>query len=426
MLRWLTQQSASAQLYAYSRTYAYSKIYAAAGAGGAVAPAQGMVPTSPARRRKGHRIPRASQQRDAKAASLPEALVVGVSKTSHEVTKLVRELQISAAHVHSPHDAATFLNGQIEAVVVVPPFADHSVVDFSRKLCAVSGSPSVFIVSQGSIQHEDAERLYDSGVNAVFEWPLDRQALKRTLYRALSPRWNGDRRGRVRDAALEELVREHLKVDPTSFGDRLHFRVQGRFICFEGEVDALWKLHVAEQIAQHVAGVEDVFTDEVRVRPSGADDDAVRQAVQHILHYAMGVDEEALTISIHNGHVTLSGTISDRHELARALAIIRHVRGVTGITSRVTASCAEKVRDHELASRLKVSIATHYPDLRMRLAVYGGVVVLQGDVPDGRTRKVLEHWLRNNLGWSEWSTRSAWSTTSSRLDGSAETGALQI
>ncbi len=275
--------------------------------------------------------------------------------------------------VRSPN--ARFLTSKVtnetRAIVILAPL-EKPVVDVAEQLNEFDRELPVFVVVRALLKRADVRRLYERGVHGVFSWPAEREPFMRTVFRIA-----GDARKLARAVALEELVRERLATAPID-APRIRAKVYRRFVLFEGVVDSLWKLHALAAIAKRVPGVDEVVLSSARVSEQ-LDDTAIHSAVDAVLDHA-GVDRAGLATSVQDGRVVLAGTVVSRHQLSRAIGLIEHIRGVTGIDCFAAVSPKRNVRASRLASKIDTSIRAHHPKSRVEVSVFGTVVVLNGKV----------------------------------------------
>jgi hypothetical protein len=112
--------------------------------------------------------------------------------------------------VGTPDEASAAANELTQALLIVPPIPSVSVLAFAQRNDAEDPRVPIFVVMEGPLPTPTVGKLYERGVEAVFEWPVDGQALKRTVFRLSSPelgRWG--RRKSPAEVALEETARAH-------------------------------------------------------------------------------------------------------------------------------------------------------------------------------------------------------------------------
>ncbi len=327
-----------------------------------------------------------------KLAGRRNILVLGKSGLAERVTRTIRRLGVQCRRVDTPSAAAGAIDEMTKGLVVVPPIPNLSVSMFARSLAAEPSGVPIFVVMEGPLPTRTVRRLYGDGVEAVFEWPADRQAFKRTLFRVSVPSLGSWGRPKsAGEVALEETARAHLDSDAVPFGADLGVVACGRFVVLKGSLDALWKLELARQILSDIPGVEDVVADGVEVTGQARGDRETAKAIREVLRHAATVEGSTLAISVRSGEVTLTGSARDKHEASRALELIRQVRGVRRVHDYLVVSARGKKADKVLAQRVREALRTRYPSLPIDLAVFGNVAVLSGRVPRAAVRdKVKE------------------------------------
>ena len=223
-----------------------------------------------------------------------------------------------------------------------------------------------------------------------FFWPADREPLIRTIFRISGKRKTRGRKQEPHEVALEELVTSHLRADSTPFGSNLRAKAVKRYVTLFGRVDALWKVHVAEQVASEVPGVKEVYADGICVSgSSGLSDREIAIAARQVLKHTAGVDESTLVVSVKDGTAALSGTASSRSELARSKDLIAHVRGVEEVQNWAVVSERGKRNDRQVAQTVRDAVYLRFPKSKVDVAVFDGVAVLSGAAKtSGDRRKV--------------------------------------
>ncbi len=326
-------------------------------------------------------------------------LVLGQSELSKRITRSIRELGVLCRRVDTPEAAHGAIDEVTKALVVVPPIPNLSVSGFARRFGSEGAQVPIFVVMEGPLPTRTVRKLYGDGVEAVFEWPADRQPLKRTLFRVSAPTvasW-----GRAKspaEIALEETARAHLNSEAVPFGARLGVEACRRFMVLKGSLDALWKLELARQIVADIPGVEDVLADGVEITGQARGDRATAKAVREVIRHAVMVEGTTLAISVRSGEVTVTGSVRDKQEASRALDLIKQVRGVRRVRDYLVVSARGKKQDKALARRVRDVLHTRYPNLSLDLAVFGNVAVVSGRVPRAGDRDKIRQLVHGQDG----------------------------
>lgn len=329
----------------------------------------------------------------------PHVIVLGTNRASGSIHAELERNGVPARRLSAPKEALCAIDATTRAVIVVPPIADASVAHYCRRLRNDSHTLPVFVAFQGDIPSRGVKTLYDCGVEAVFQWPTDKDPLVRTAFRlAGAPPLDKETKSAGSDIALQELIHAHLRTAPTAFGRHLVARVRRRLAFLDGTVDALWKVHLAEQVASQVPGVDEVVSTAVSVTGPVHTDRAITNAIRQVLKHATEVDFSTLAIRVDDGRVILTGTALDRQELQRATDLIQHVRGVREIENLTTVSAGAKKLDRKLVAQLRQALTTHHPTMKVDVTVFGGIAVLTGKVARAATRRELVRFIAGQDG----------------------------
>lgn len=318
------------------------------------------------RKARPRRRPRASSQSTRrkppapKLSGRPHVLVLGQNDLSARIVRSVRSLGVQCRRVGTPEDASAAVNELTKALLIVPPIPSVSVLTFAQRNKTNDRGVPVFVVMEGPLPTRTVGSLYQNGVEAVFEWPVDAQALKRTVFRLSAPELGGWGRSKSpAEIALEETARAHLNADAVPFGADFGVEASHRFVILKGSLDALWQLELARQIIAEIPGVDDVIAEGVEITGQAQEDRATAKAIREVL---------------------------------------RQVRGVRRVHDYLVVSEKGKKQDKILARRVRASLRTRYPDIPIHLAVFGNVAVLSGRVPRAAIREQIKQLVSNQDG----------------------------
>jgi osmotically-inducible protein OsmY len=139
------------------------------------------------------------------------------------------------------------------------------------------------------------------------------------------------------DSEIREDVLRELQWDPqVSDPDEIGVAVKDGAVTLTGRVPTYGEKLAAARAASRVYGVKAV-ADELQVRLAGEprDDSDVARAIAHVLEWNTNIPEGQVQARVQAGWVTLDGEVDwdyQRHEVER---MVRHVRGVVGITNNI-------------------------------------------------------------------------------------------
>jgi osmotically-inducible protein OsmY len=139
------------------------------------------------------------------------------------------------------------------------------------------------------------------------------------------------------DSEIREDVERELRWDPqVSDPDAIGVAVKDGAVTLTGRVPTYGEKLAAARAASRVYGVKAV-ADELQIKLFGEprDDSDVARAIAHVLQWNTNIPEGKVHARVQAGWVTLDGQVDwdyQRHEVER---MVRHVRGVTGITNNI-------------------------------------------------------------------------------------------
>lgn len=183
------------------------------------------------------------------------------------------------------------------------------------------------------------------------------------------------------DAQLKSDVSAELAWDPAVNATAVGVQVADGIVTLTGHLDSYAEQHALERAVRRVAGVRGL-TVELDVMPAGRapGDSDIAKAALHALRWHSWVPYERIQLEVEDGWVTLSGEVDWHYQLTSAEHCIRPLRGVRGLTNRITVKA--RVSDQHVSREIVSALTRHAQREARRIAVEveDGVVTLRGDV----------------------------------------------
>ena len=195
------------------------------------------------------------------------------------------------------------------------------------------------------------------------------------------------------DGELKSAVIDELGWTPSVNSTHIGVAVNDGAVTLCGEASSYPEKYLATKAALRVRGVIAV-ADEITVRSSytaGNDTDIAREAGEAI-ERAVDLPVAAVTATVHQGTVTLSGEVAWQYQREAASRAVRYLRGVTNVlnvvTIRPTASPANIDTSITAALVRGAQLAGRYTDVT---SDGDGVVTLEGTVRSFSERQAAAH-----------------------------------
>lgn len=195
------------------------------------------------------------------------------------------------------------------------------------------------------------------------------------------------------DIHLQQDVLAELDWDPAINAAGIGVEVKDGIVTLSGHVSSFAEKWEAERAARQVGGVQalTVALDVDLPGTSRRDDVDIARTVQNALLWTITVPDKDLQVTVEAGHVTLSGEVSWVFQRDAALQCVRHLMGVTGVTSQIG------IKPHVSSGAIKDQIdaslkrRAHDEATHINVAVYGSEVTLSGVVPNWTDRNLACH-----------------------------------
>ena len=194
------------------------------------------------------------------------------------------------------------------------------------------------------------------------------------------------------DSDIKHDVESELKWDPDIDASDIGVAVKNGVVTLSGFVRSYSQKYQAEKATKRVKGVLGVANDiEVRL-PSGnerTDPEIARAAVEAIKD-ELPYSHENIKVVVKNGWVTLEGNAEWEYQRSRAEAVVRKVKGVTGISNLVVLK--PRVAPSEVKAKIEDALKrmAEVDADRVTVSASGSEVVLTGSVRSWAERQEAE------------------------------------
>jgi osmotically-inducible protein OsmY len=191
----------------------------------------------------------------------------------------------------------------------------------------------------------------------------------------------GDLKSRV-EAALNPYSMHKLYVSVDEKGK----------VSISGEVDALYDRLDIYEIVSKIPGITEIKDLVVVNTPTLPDDIVNANIVRAIRDNSIIMEPDKITVTVSNGLVLLSGTVSYFKEKLMATTVSSSQDGVKGVENEITVMSSRKARsDENIKSILNEIVENQFPLINgtVKISVKNGDVVLDGEVKN--------IWEKNNL-----------------------------
>lgn len=181
------------------------------------------------------------------------------------------------------------------------------------------------------------------------------------------------------DVRVRNAVVQQLDWDPEVDASGVGVAAKDGVVTLTGTVPTYFDKLAAERVANGVRGVRGVANDlEVRLRLATTDAEIAAEAVR-ALRLRHNVPPE-VQVAVHDGHVTLTGTVTWLFQRQQAERAVRHVKGVRGVFNHITVRAVSTARDvrHRIVEALhrNADVNARHIDV----TVDGNIATLKGSV----------------------------------------------
>lgn len=194
------------------------------------------------------------------------------------------------------------------------------------------------------------------------------------------------------DLQLQRDVAEELRWDPSINEKEIAIAAKDGVVTLRGTVSSYAEKFAAELAAERVTGVRAV-AEELTVQLPGQhvrDDTDIAHAAVNALNWDVQVPNDAITVTVEQGWVTLRGDVDWQYQKQAAEAAVRHLIGVKGVSDFIRLNPVVSSFDvrNKIESALKRSAEVEAD--RITVETSEGKITLKGNVRSWSERRDAE------------------------------------
>jgi osmotically-inducible protein OsmY len=193
------------------------------------------------------------------------------------------------------------------------------------------------------------------------------------------------------DERLTEDVKRELQWDPMVDAAKIAVTVRAGTVMLSGYAQTYREEWAAARAAERVYGVQCV-ADEIEVRHhgfEGPDDASITEAIQHRFDSSVLIPE-TVKAEVRDGWVTLRGDAGSPYQQREAEAIIRDVKGVTGVTNQIVVKPEAMASDVAKEVTSALTRNAEFDARSISVTTENGTVCLHGHVHSVHEREAAE------------------------------------
>lgn len=191
------------------------------------------------------------------------------------------------------------------------------------------------------------------------------------------------------DVRLRDAVVRQLEWDPEVDASAIGVAAKDGVVTLTGFIDTYTGKLAAERVAKGTRGVRAVANDIAVKLGAGRTDSDIATDAARALGLRPSVPDSVQAV-VHNGHITLTGTVEWFYQKEQAESAVKHVRGIVGVFNHIFVNPTAGLRD---VHRRIVQALHHSAEIDSRhvqVTAADDVVTLRGTVGTWMQRDAAE------------------------------------
>jgi osmotically-inducible protein OsmY len=196
------------------------------------------------------------------------------------------------------------------------------------------------------------------------------------------------------DKDIQQAVLRELEWEPMLKSTEIGVAVKDGIVTLAGYVDSYSTRYRAELAAKRVHGVKAVVNElqvHLPIASERTDEDIAREAVRALEQDSL-VPHDRLKLTVHDGWITLEGDVEWQYQREAAVAAVRNLIGVKGITNLITVKPRSAPSSTEIRSKIEEALrrSAELDAQRITIETEGSKVILRGRVRSWAERDEAE------------------------------------
>lgn len=192
---------------------------------------------------------------------------------------------------------------------------------------------------------------------------------------------------------LRRYVLEELAFDPRIDASGIGAAVENRIVTLTGHVRSVAGKTAAVNAVRRLKGVRGIVVD-VEVQPTTefkVEDGEIAKRATAMLAWRHAAPRESITVTVEDGHVTLSGTVDWQFQKSAVEEDIRRLAGVTGTSNEIAIRSTSQKNDIQKSIREAMHRLADVHSAQINVTVdEEGRVELKGRVVGWQARNAVE------------------------------------
>ncbi|MFP4165517.1 MAG: BON domain-containing protein [Chitinispirillaceae bacterium] len=191
----------------------------------------------------------------------------------------------------------------------------------------------------------------------------------------------------VYDEQLKKSVTDQLAWDNRIRSAKIEVSLTDHTAVLSGTVPSYWEKVAAEADVWAVPGIASVTNNLLVSDLPGYSDEQIRENATTVLRLNEATADEDIVVFVKEGRVELRGSVNDYWRRARAVDLVSHVKGVTGVDDAISVVPQDQPGDEMVAADIIETIkrSADVDINNIEVEVNTGKVVIKGRVPDWQT-----------------------------------------
>jgi osmotically-inducible protein OsmY len=190
------------------------------------------------------------------------------------------------------------------------------------------------------------------------------------------------------DRQLKQGVLAELQWESSIDAAHIGVAVENGLVTLHGRASSFAEKWDAERAVQRVAGVQGIAV-EIDVHLPGdltRSDADIADAANHAISWQIYLPKHSVHVLVENSHVTLTGAVPWHYQRELAVAAVRYLMGVTGVSNQILLVPNVSLNSGKADVEEAVKRHAYLDEKKVLVQVSGSEITLTGAVPNWAAR----------------------------------------
>jgi osmotically-inducible protein OsmY len=325
----------------------------------------------------------------------PNLVIIGDEKILDDMKSLSDRFNV-IFKMSAPKDLSKVINTKTIGVLVDEKQVKYRLKYFLNKLLRDYKLLPLFLISRSKKRTSFYNSLYDKGLQAVINWPQEKEIFTDILIESLKPQPRSEGMSKA-DAKLADLIKVHIGLHGNF--NNINVKVIEGFAFISGIVKSLAEKDIIEKEASKVLGIKKAIVKNLKVRKTKKiTDDEIERKLKMYAGNILGQEKKAISVKVNDKKVAILGAARCGEKIHHIEKFAKRQPGVLEVNRFVKIAPNTVKRNVKKAKVVEKKLKSLFNGVKfISVNIYGDFAEVSGTVKVKEHKNLVERYLMHML-----------------------------